>query len=361
MDSQLRNQKEFNNIAEIAGNFDIGEIEEVSRYGNGRINETFLIRTLGKADTGYTRQKYILQKLHKIFKSTLLKDIDAITCHLEKNGFVTPRLIKAKDNKLGIVEKEDCWRMLTYIPGISYEKGMSPELAEQAAGLVGKFHDALSNVNYAFHHKIPDFHNTPAIMNRLRRVTQHFNASEKHKTLHPLADKILKVYERIGAPLYSLPDRVIHGDLKISNVRFSKNGKEAISLLDLDTLGKDKIVIDLGDAVRSWCSSAEEGEVKGATFNINIFEHMIRGYFQTANFITTDEKMKIPDGIELMTLELSARYITDAFEESYFTLDKLRYPSLYEQNKQKAIAQLQFYDDFQSKQNIAVQIIEKYA
>jgi hypothetical protein len=88
---------------------------------------------------------------------------------------------------------------------------------------------------------------------------------------------------------------------------------------------------------------------------------MIRGYFQTANFITTDEKMKIPDGIELMTLELSARYITDAFEETYFTLDELRYPSLYEQNKQKAIAQLQFYDDFQSKQKIAVQIIEKYA
>ncbi len=149
--------------------------------------------------------------------------------------------------------------------------------------------------------------------------------------------------------------------MKISNVRFSKNGKEAISLLDLDTLGKDKIVIDLGDAVRSWCNSAEEGDVKGTTFNINIFEHMIRGYFQTANFITTDEKMKIPDGIELMTLELSARYITDAFEESYFTLDKLRYPSLYEQNKQKAIAQLQFYDDFQSKRNIVVQIIEKYA
>jgi Ser/Thr protein kinase RdoA (MazF antagonist) len=291
----------------------------------------------------------------------LLKDVDAITYHLEKNGFVTPRLIKTKDNKLGIVEKKDCWRMLTYIPGISYEKGISPKLAEQAAGLVGKFHDALSNVNYAFHHKIPDFHNTPAIMNRLRRVTQQFNASEKHKTLHPLADKILKVYERIDATPYSLPDRVIHGDLKISNVRFSKNGKEAISLLDLDTLGKDKIVIDLGDAVRSWCNSSEEGDVKGTTFNINIFEHMIRGYFQTANFITTDEKMKIPDGIELMTLELSARYITDAFEESYFTLDKLRYPSLYEQNKQKAIAQLQFYDDFQSKQNIVVQIIEKYA
>ncbi len=31
MDSQLRNQEEFNNIAKIAGNFDIGEIEEVSR------------------------------------------------------------------------------------------------------------------------------------------------------------------------------------------------------------------------------------------------------------------------------------------------------------------------------------------
>ncbi len=50
-----------------------------------------------------------------------------------------------------------------------------------------------------------------------------------------------------------------------------------------------------------------------------------------------------------MTLELAARFVTDAFEESYFTLEPSRYASLYEQNREKAAAQLHLYADLAAK------------
>jgi hypothetical protein len=50
-----------------------------------------------------------------------------------------------------------------------------------------------------------------------------------------------------------------------------------------------------------------------------------------------------------MMLELSARYIIDACEETYFRLDPERYPNLYEQNKVKAFAQMRLFNDFKKK------------
>jgi hypothetical protein len=77
--------------------------------------------------------------------------------------------------------------------------------------------------------------------------------------------------------------------------------------------------------------------------------------------MTEAEIESIPQGVELMILELSARYIMDAFEESYFKLDPEKFPTLYEQNKTKAIYQIYQYDDFQMKRKNIDQIIEAYS
>ena len=55
-----------------------------------------------------------------------------------------------------------------------------------------------------------------------------------------------------------LPERIIHGDLKLNNIRFDETGNKAIAIVDLDTLGVSKIVIDIGDAIRSWCHKLME-------------------------------------------------------------------------------------------------------
>ncbi len=84
-------------------------------------------------------------------------------------------------------------------------------------------------------------------------------------------------------------------------------------------------------------------------FDLDIFESFLDGYFSTVSFFTKEEKEAVPAGIKTVILELSARYITDAFEEQYFRLDKSRYSDLFEQNKSKAQSLIKLYKDFVNK------------
>ena len=87
----------------------------------------------------------------------------------------------------------------------------------------------------------------------------------------------------------------------------------------------------------------------------------MEGYFSTALFLTKEEKDAIPIGIKTIILELSARYITDAFEQSYFKLDNNKYSGLYEQNKSKAESLIKLYKDFQNKAQAVEDIISSTA
>jgi len=342
---------ENKNLLTIAQNFNIGGIKSISKFGKGTINDTYLVKTQSGSN-------HVLQKQHKVFKPFLLNDIEVITSYLHKKGFTTPRVIKTTLGKLYLKKNGDCWRMLTYIPGKCFEQGLNAKLAFSAATLMGNFHATLSNLNYEFKHQLVDFHNTPAKISKLKKILQKFKGTSKYKTLYPLSKFVLDQYEDIEKGIDHLPNRIIHGDLKINNVRFDARGTNAIALLDLDTIARHKIVIDLGDAVRTWCNQADEGDYKNASFDINLFKAMVDGYLSSAKkFITSEEIAAIPEGIETILLEISARFITDAFEESYFKLDSKKYSDLFEQNQSKARAQINLYKDFQKKKGQVVTII----
>jgi Ser/Thr protein kinase RdoA (MazF antagonist) len=336
-------------ILSIAKQFDIGDVDNITPYGKGRINETFLLTAFSKAGEESINNKYILQKLHTIFTPAVLEDIEVITSHLEKADIVTPKLIRTVKGDLSINSEGESWRMLTYIRGKTYEYSINNQMAESAAALIGKFHNALTGLNYKFLHKIPNFHDTQSIMDSLKRITLLYQSTDKYKTLFPLTEVILIHYEKIRDSIRGLPERIIHGDLKLNNIRFDERGKKAIAIVDLDTLGTGKIVIDIGDAIRSWCHKLREADGEDDQFDLDTFRCMMSGYLSTAVFMTREEIKSIPEGVVMMMLELSARYITDAYEESYFRLDSERYPNLYEQNKMKAFAQMRLFNDFKNK------------
>ena len=335
------------NIIHVAQLFEIGEVLNVSEYGSGIINETYLVKNR-------SGQKFILQKHHHLIGKEVLADIDVITKRLENKGIVTPKLIRTLEGELYVAKNGNIWRMLIYIEGVTLEKLDNKELAKSTGTLIGKFHDALVGFDYQFEHKIPNFHDTNLIFTILKDTCVMYHNSNKYNELSPSADFILNEYIKIKDSLISLPYRIIHGDLKVSNVRFNEKQNEAISLLDLDTLGRNKIVIDLGDAIRSFCNIQNK-------FDLEIFESIVEGYFSTALFLTKEEKDAIPIGIKTIILELSARYITDAFEESYFKLDNNKYSGLYEQNKSKAESLIKLYKDFQNKAQAVEDIISSTA
>lgn len=339
----------MSDILSIAKQFDIGDVDNITPYGKGRINETFLVTTFSNNREGSIDNKYILQKLHQIFTPAVLEDIEVITSRLEKADIVTPRLIRTMKGDLSVNSEGRTWRMLTYIGGKTYEYSINNQMAESAAALIGKFHNALTGLDYKFLHKIPNFHDTRSIMESLTRINLQYQNTDKYKTLSPLTEEILIQYEKIKDSIKGLPERIIHGDLKLNNIRFDDRVKKAIAIVDLDTLGTGKIVIDIGDAIRSWCHRLIDLDGEDDLFDLDMFRSIMSGYLRTAVFMTREEIESVPDGVVMMMLELSARYITDAYEESYFRLDSEKYSNLFEQNKTKAFAQMRLFNDFQEK------------
>ncbi|OGZ06863.1 MAG: hypothetical protein A2942_00560 [Candidatus Lloydbacteria bacterium RIFCSPLOWO2_01_FULL_50_20] len=339
-------------LQNIAKQFQIdGTIANIEPFGNGRINETLLITT----DNG---ERYVLQKLHSMFSPAVLEDIHALTRTMRERGLTTPLLVPTKTGELGLVKNGDCWRILTYISGRTIEDRMTPEEAQNGMELIGNFHNTFAKHEYEFRHARVGFHDTPSIMTKLNDTMSEYADSEKQRMLEPFGTHIKDAYGKHVNAWMHLPRRIIHGDLKLNNIRFAEHSSAAIALLDLDTLGRHSVLIDLADAARSWCNRADEGDVEHAEFDLAIFRAMMEGYDHTADFLSKEERAALPEAIAQITLELAARFLTDAYRESYFTFDAANYPDRLTQNLTKARAQFALHQDIVRKQNDIEKITE---
>ncbi|MDO8520931.1 MAG: phosphotransferase [bacterium] len=327
----------------IAKQFALGEaVQRVEPFGQGRINDTFLVKT----ESG---ERYVLQKVNPIFAPSVLLDIAALTSAMKEAGMITAELVPTKAGELGVIESNECWRMLTYVPGYTKEEGVTEKEAQSAMGLIGSFHQIFQTHDHEFRHVREGFHDTQKIMTGLEKTISEYRETEKSRALAELGAMILNEYNSREHAWAHLPKRVIHGDPKLNNVRFAESSHEAVALLDLDTLGRHSVVIDIADAARSWCNRADEGDAEHAKFDLDIFRAMMEGYTKKAVFLTQEEWTAIPAAIAQIALELSARFATDAYRESYFKLDRERYPDLFTQNLAKARAQFALYRDICKK------------
>jgi Ser/Thr protein kinase RdoA (MazF antagonist) len=137
-----------------------------------------------------------------------------------------------------------------------------------------------------------------------------------------------------------MPDRIVHGDPKISNVMFSAEADRALCLIDLDTLARMPIALELGDALRSWCNPATE-DAPEARFVPAFYAAAVEGYAAAArHLLRRDEWAAIADGTLTITVELAARFCADALRERYFRWDERRYESSSAHNQARTRAQL---------------------
>ena len=136
------------------------------------------------------------------------------------------------------------------------------------------------------------------------------------------------------------PNRICHGDLKVSNIRFDRNAETAVALIDLDTVGPMQLAAELGDAWRSWCNPAGEDDPSNARFDLSLFEASLRGFATTAPKLQAVEWENLTPGIERICLELAARFCADALNNSYFKEDRNIFPIPGSHNLHKARCQL---------------------
>lgn len=281
----------------------------------------------------------VLQWVNPIFKPTVHQDIEAVTSRLAAAGLVTPRLLRTTEGALHVEDEAGCWRLLSYVPGRTFHRVHGPALAAEAGALVGRFHRAVAGWDYSFQHVRPGAHDTLAHLSSLRAALEAADG-------HPLAEPARALGERVLARWSSwegaleLPDRVCHGDLKISNLRFDADEARAVCLLDLDTLAALPLPVEMGDAWRSWCNPAGEDRPEDSRFDLDLFEASARAWLGEVGELSPLEVEQLVPGVERICLELAARFCADAVRNCYFREDRARFPQPGAHNLHRAEGQL---------------------
>jgi Ser/Thr protein kinase RdoA (MazF antagonist) len=299
----------------------------------GLINTTYLL-------TQHGRPVAILQRLNSaIFKASVHLDMHGISEVLTASGVGVPALRRTLTGELWLERDDGVWRAMHHVGDRTVERLTDPADARSAGHLIARFHEALTDLDWTFHHVRAGAHDTDAHMATLATALDELPLHRHHAAIGKLADTLFARWGRLGPDVpTSLPTRIVHGDLKISNLRF--DGPDATSLIDLDTLAHGTLDVELGDALRSWCASASEDATE-LSFRADIFESAMQGYASGAGRWgpTQDEWASIVPGIERICTELAARFAADALRESYFGWDPTSFTTRGDHNLTRALGQ----------------------
>lgn len=303
---------------------------EVNR--DGLINRTFVVSVNDQPAS-------VLQQLNtRIFVPEVHEDIEAVTRRLAFRGMATPHLLRTIRGDLWHVDDASrVWRCMTYEGNRTIHKVSNLRDAREAGALAARFHAAVRELEWSFRSVRAGAHDTPRHMELLEEAVRNRRGHRLHDHVERLADEIHERWSSWGA-MPSIPVRVVHGDMKISNVRFLD--ERAHCLIDLDTMAMETLAVELGDAMRSWCNPASE-DSEETVFDLAIFGAAMEGYAAGSGSEGPSESewAAIVPGVERIALELAARFARDALEETYFGWDD-RFGSRGDHNLLRARGQL---------------------
>lgn len=314
----------------ILSNFSIqSKIEE---YGNGHINDTYLTST----------GNHILQRINTaIFKDPqrLMDNIEKVTEFLRKKIVAeggnpdreTLTVIKTLDGKnFYRYDDEHYFRVYKFIKDtITIENSKNPADLFAAGKGFGHFQKLLDDFPVeSLYETIEDFHNTPKrvealktaiVENRAGRASLVQGEIEFALENASFADKVVSQISNGSIPL-----RVTHNDTKINNILFDKDTRQAVCVIDLDTVMPGSALYDFGDALRIGASTAAEDEtdLDKVFFNESAFEGFAKGYFsEMKDSLTESEIALLPFSAKLLTYECGIRFLTDYLNgDTYFKI-----------------------------------------
>ena len=331
------------------------DVTDISPFGNGNINKTYLIST-------NSNKKYILQEINsKVFKKPkeVMRNIELVTEHIRnihrKNSIESDQavleILYTNDNQSYVKLDDRYWRAYNFVENaITYETTDDPEIFKQVGIAVGAFQKFLNDFNSdRLAITIPDFHNTPKRFSSLSKVVDEDNY-----------DRVMKVFKEIqfinsrknklsiivqALEKKEIPLRVTHNDTKLNNVMIDKTTNKAVCIIDLDTVMPGSVLYDFGDAIRVGANNAKEDEsdLSKVRLNMSLFESFVDGFLEeTHNILNQKEIDLLVDSVWLITMEISIRFLTDYLDnDQYFRTD---YP---EHNLVRTKAQLKLVNEIE--------------
>lgn len=325
------------------------EADAIAPIAGGLINATYRVDRGGAPIA-------VVQKLHPIFGGEVNLDLERVTAHLAAHGLPTPRLVRTRGGDAWITVGGDVWRALTWIDGVTYHRVPSPDVARAGGELVGRFHRAVDDLRHDYAFARAGVHDTAAHLGKLR---DRLNAStDADAEAVELGRAVLDAARDLPA-LEATPLRHTHGDLKISNLLFAADPPaRGVALVDLDTLGRQTLAYELGDAMRSWCNP--RGEDAGSiAFDLGIFAAAVEGWTSVMGaLVSPAERRSIVTGLETCCVELAARFTVDVFDDRYFGWDPARFPSRRAHNLVRARGQLALSAEVRAARSEAFSIVE---
>ncbi len=312
-----------------------GEIKYFERYGEGHINQTYLI----KCDDCGKENKYIFQKINnKIFNDVprLMNNIKLVTEFARKkilaeNGDPdreTMTIINCKDGKPYYFDGQDYYRVYVYIEdSVAYQISESPEMFYQSAVAFGKFARMIAEFDATLlYESIARFHDTEKrfgdLLSAIEKDVVGRKAEVEKEIEFALARKQM-TGEIVGKlKLGEIPYRVTHNDTKLNNVLFDANSGKSLAVIDLDTIMPGSLCYDFGDSIRFGCNTAAEDEpdLTKVKFDLDLFDAYTKGYLsELKGSITQSELDNLPLGAIMMTYECGIRFLEDYLKgDTYF-------------------------------------------
>ncbi len=362
------------NIDEAIAQFALaGTLTEKSPYGNGHINDTFLL--IYELPEGEKKQ-YILQRMnHTIFKNPvqLMENVVNVTEYLRKGILAaggnpdreTLNVVKTKDG--GIYYEDSAhnyWRMFLFI-----ENTVCLEMVENAkdfydsAAAFGNFQRMLANYPaQTLHETIPNFHNTPSRFLDFKRAVEKDVMGRAKLAEKEIAFALSREGEASALTELlekgELPLRVTHNDTKLNNILFDADTKKALCVIDLDTVMPGLSLYDYGDSIRFGASTGAEDEkdLSKISLDLSLFEAFTKGFIEGCGGSLTDKEIEmLPMGAKLMTYECGIRFLADFLEgDVYFKIHREGH------NLDRARTQFKLVADMEAKWKEMAAIVEKY-
>ncbi len=360
-------------LTTIISQFSIpGTLIKAERFGSGLINDTYLCEF--KDSNGI--RKYILQHINKsVFKhpEQVMQNVEIVTGHIQERlrregvaapESVTPALIMTKSGKsFHHDEMGEYWRMFHFIETCEvFDAVRGKEHAFEVGRGLGRFQALMSDLApERLHDTLPGFHHTPVY---LKQFDDAARADVKNRRAEVKAEVEFVNQRRSLAPLLTdlmnsgqLPIRVVHNDPKVNNILIHSKTREAVCMVDLDTVKPGIVLFDYGDCVRSAANPAgEDAEDLGAVrLDPALAGAITRGYLREAGaFLTPKEIELLPLSVKVITFELGLRFLADHLRgDTYF---KVAYPG---HNLKRARVQFKLLESIEAEEGGLADAVRK--
>lgn len=361
-------------INEVIDHFSFpGELTERVPWGNGHINDTFLLTYQNEDKKSVC---YILQRMNKsIFKQPveLMENVMNVTSYLRKiiiqNGGDPERetlnVIPGKDGRPFYIDSTgEYWRSYRYIENTTcFEQVEKPEDFYESAVAFGNFQRLLADYPAeTLHETIKGFHDTKARFAVFKQAVVD-DVCGRAASVRDEIDFVL-AREDVADYFSNLLDkgelilRVTHNDTKLNNIMMDNETGKGICVIDLDTVMPGLAMNDFGDSIRFGASTAAEDEkdLDKVWCDMELFELYTKGFVEgCGGKLTRREIELLPMGAKVMTFECGMRFLTDYLQgDTYFKIHREHH------NLDRCRTQFKLVSDMETKWDTMAAIVKKY-